>query len=419
MLDRPDLPYSIFPKDGTRNLWVRFSIKGEGQVRKSLGTSDPDLARQKAHEIWFEANYRSRNGLKARTTSFTKAAEDFIAMVEREVERGDRPAYHARDIPPVIRRYFIEYFGKKDIDAIAESDITRYLEWRKDYWITGPGKDITEIHYVRSGRSIKRPLGEKRVPTISRQRGELVILRQLFRQAVKWGYLNNAQVPAVEVPRARVPNNRPSFSPEEFRKLEATSLERLSDPSIHEHLRWDRTVLHAQMMIGAFSGMRPTEMKNLNWGDVLGYRSGRKKALKDRDIRLRVRGKAKSREFVPQEAALLWFDTLWNFWVTHQGKDPSDTDPVLATREGKRLGSTKKGLTELLASCDLLFDYRGVRRTSYSFRHFYISQQLAHGVDVFALARNTGTSSEMIDKFYGQVTNERMKDHLRPEWKDA
>lgn len=152
------------------------SIKGEGQVRKSLGTSDPHPARQKAHEVWFEANYRSRNGLKPSTTSFAKAAEDFIAMVEREIERGDRPAYHARDIPPVIRRYFIEFFGKKDIDAIAESDITRYLEWRKDYWITGPGKDITEIHYVRAGRSIKRPLGEKRVPTISRQRGELVIL---------------------------------------------------------------------------------------------------------------------------------------------------------------------------------------------------------------------------------------------------
>lgn len=416
MLDRPDQPYSIFPKDGTRNLWVRFSIKGEGQVRKSLGTSDPELARQKAYEVWFEANYRARNGLKSQTTSFAKAADDFVAMVEREVERGDRPAYHSRDIPPVVRRYFIEFFGKKDIDAIAESDITRYLEWRKDYWISGPGKDITEIRYVRNGRSIRRPLGEKRVPTISRQRGELVILRQLLRQAVKWGYLNNSQVPAVEVPKARVPNNRPSFSPEEFRRLEATSLERLSDPDIHEHLRWDRTVLHAQIMIGAFSGMRPTEMKNLNWGDVLGYRAGRKKAHKDRDIRLRVRGKAKSREFVAQEAALLWFDTLWNFCVAHQGKDPSDTDPVLSTRDGKRLGSSKKALAELLAACDLSHDYRGVKRTMYSFRHFYISQQLAHGVDVFRLARNTGTSPDMIHKFYGQVTNERMRNHLRPEW---
>lgn len=29
------------------------------------------------------------------------------------------------------------------------------------------------------------------------------------------------------MPRARVPNNPPSFSPEEFRRLEATSFERL------------------------------------------------------------------------------------------------------------------------------------------------------------------------------------------------
>lgn len=418
MNEPADQPYSVFAKEGTSNLWVRFSIKGEGQIRKSLGTSDQEQALRKAHEVWFEANYRSRNGLKAQTTTFTKAAEEFIALVEREVERGDRPAYHGRDIPPVIRRYFIEFFGKKDIDAISEREVTKYLEWRKDYWITGPGKDITEIRYIRAGRSIRRPLGEKRVPTISRQRGELVILRQLFRQAVKWGYLNVAQIPPIEVPRAKVPNNRPSFSPQEFRHLEKTSLERLSDPDIHEYLRWDRTVLHAQIMIGAFSGMRPTEMKNLNWGDVLGYRAGRKKALQDRDIRLRVRGKAKSREFVAHEAALAWFDILWNFWAQHQGKEPSETDPVLSTRDGKRLGSTKKGLTELLTKCELLHDYRGVRRTSYSFRHFYISQQLAHGVDVFALARNTGTSSDMIDRFYGQVTNARMKTHLRPNWTD-
>lgn len=418
MNDMSDLPYAVFSKEGTSKLWVRFSIKGEGQVRKSLGTSDPELAKRKAHEVWYEANYRSRNGLKSQTTSFTKAAEEFIALVEREVERGDRPAYHVRDVPPVIRRYFIEFFGKKDIDAIAERDITRYLDWRKDYWITGPGKDITEIRYIRAGRSVRRPLGEKRVPSVSRQRGELVILRQLFRQAVKWGYLNNAQVPAIEVPRARIPNNRPSFSPEEFRRLEATSLARLSDPEIHDHLRWDRTVLHAQMMIGAFSGMRPTEMKNLNWGDVLSYRGHRQKAGSDRDITIRVRGKGKSREFVAQRAALSWFDILWKFWLDHQGSDPSDTDPVLSTREGKRFGSSNKGLTELLTQCALLHDYRGVKRTLYSFRHFYISQQLAHGVDVFVLARNTGTSSEMIDKFYGQVANKRMKDHLRPEWNE-
>ncbi len=47
-------------------------------------------------------------------------------------------------------------------------------------------------------------------------------------------------------------------------------------------------------MIGAFSGLRPTEMYNLTWGDVLGYRAGRGKPVDQRDIRLQVRGKGKA-----------------------------------------------------------------------------------------------------------------------------
>ena len=62
-------------------------------------------------------------------------------------------------------------------------------------------------------------------------------------------------------------------------------------------------------------------------------------------------------------------------------------------------------------------DHRGARRTAYSFRHFHISQQLIAGVEVFLLAKNTGTSSDMIERFYGQVKLERMAKELRPEWR--
>ena len=60
--------------------------------------------------------------------------------------------------------------------------------------------------------------------------------------------------------------------------------------------------------------------------------------------------------------------------------------------------------------------HRGARRTS-SFRHFHISQQLIAGVDVFLLAKNTGTSSDVIERLYGRVKLERMAKELRPEWR--
>jgi hypothetical protein len=36
---------------------------------------------------------------------------------------------------------------------------------------------------------------------------------------------------------------------------------------------------------------------------------------------------------------------------------------------------------------------------------------------VFWLAMNTGTNSDMIEHFYGQVKLERMAEELRPEWR--
>jgi hypothetical protein len=51
-------------------------------------------------------------------------------------------------------------------------------------------------------------------------------------------------------------------------------------------------------------------------------------------------------------------------------------------------------------------------------RHFYISQQLIAGVNMFLLAKNTGTSSNMIERFYGQVRLECVAKELRPEWRD-
>ena len=128
----------------------------------------------------------------------------------------------------------------------------------------------------------------------------------------------------------RVPANaRPSFEAHEFTRLEQVSLQRTADPKINDHVRRDRAVLHAYCMIAAYTGCRPTELlRNLTWGDVLGYRECRGQPLSRRDIRLRVRGKGKSRVFVPMLAALPWFDNLcgcvhecWptgaaEFWLT-------------------------------------------------------------------------------------------------------
>ncbi len=77
----------------------------------------------------------------------------------------------------------------------------------------------------------------------------------------------------------------------------------------------------------------------------------------------------------------------------------------------------KKSLSELLKTAGLLTDHRGARPTACSFRHFHISQHFIAGVGVLLLAKNTGTSSDMIECFDGRVMIERMAKELRPEWR--
>lgn len=427
--------FQLFQRTGSTKWQMRFSIKGQGQIKRSLETSDRFEAERKAEEIWFEANYRARLGLTAKARTFEQVAEDFIAHIQREVERGERRADQGKSEPAIIRRYFIGYFGQRPIDSITDTDLERYAEWRRTYWTEGPGKDVAYIHYERGGRRLRRPV-KRAAPTLSRQRGEAVLLRALFRQAMRWGYIKLPPTISLRVKRAP-DNRRPSFEPHEFEKLVETSLGRLADPimldqprrrirskdqriwtikKLDEHTRRDRTILHAYIMIAAFSGFRPTEMRNLNWGDVLGYREGRGKPLKDRDLRLRARGKGKSGIAIPQLGALPWFDTLWMLFEQAVGREPNDQDPVFANERGERIGSVAKGFTELLKTCGLERDHRGVKRTPYSLRHFYISQQLAHGAEVIDVARNTRTSLTMIDKHYGQVRLERILDRLRPDW---
>ena len=415
----PKHPYSIYQRTPGGPWWVRFSIRGEGQIRKRLATSDRYEAERLALDAWAEAKHRNKLGLRSQIKSFSAVAVEFIDQVKREVERGERRAFQAYQFERIIDRYYLGYFGDKDMGAVRSADVMRYWEWRRDYWLTGPGAQVKLITYMRNGRQIRKPVtaAMRKPPSPGSQRAEAVVLRTLFKFAAKLGYIQDAHLPDVDVPRVTA-NARPSFEASEFTKLEALSLERLADFSVNEHVRRDRAILHAYMWIAAFTGMRPPELKNLNWGDVLGYREIREKPIGQRDIRIRCRGKGKARTFVPMQAAVSGFDILWMFWSKAMNAEPSDTDPVFATPTGKRLCSVKKSLSELLKAAGLLTDHRGMRWTSYSFRHFYISQQLIAGVDVFLLAKNTGTSSDMIERFYADVKLEQMHKELRPEWRD-
>lgn len=432
MLASAQKPFSLFQRPNSANWSVRFSSGGK-QIRKSLETSDPVEAERRAYKVWAEANYRVENGLTVTVKPFRIVAGEFIDQVRNESERGERSEYHPRDWPPVIERYLVGFFGDKPIDTIREPDLERYIEWRRNYWVSGPGKDIEYIRYERGGKILRRAARHE-IPSLSRQKAEMVIVRALFQQATRWGYTSKLDVPDIRV-RKKEGNNRPSFAPEEYARLLEVSLSRLVplEPEAaisvnakdgrqwkfrkqNKHVLSDRIKLHCYIEIAAGSGMRPTEMKNLDWGHVLRFRQCRTKPINEQDIRFQVKGKSKYGDVVPDLGVVAWIHRLWDLFVSEVGREPLDSDPLFADHNGNRIQSFKKGFAELLKLSGLEKDFRGAARTTYSLRHYYISEKIAKGVAVYDVGRNTRTSIGMIDKHYGQVSTERIKDKLRPDY---
>ncbi|CAO4137233.1 hypothetical protein [Methylorubrum extorquens] len=84
--------YQLFQRAGSTRWQVRFSIKGQEQFKRSLDTDDEREAERRAEAIWYEATYRAKQGLTAKTHTFDSVAEAYIAQIHREVERGERRA---------------------------------------------------------------------------------------------------------------------------------------------------------------------------------------------------------------------------------------------------------------------------------------------------------------------------------------
>ncbi len=267
--------YTLYQRPTNGRYYVRFSIKDQGQQRLSLGSSDPVEAERRAQAKWVKACALAEVGLSVRKKQFEKVAEEFIAGIQLAVQRGEKAEYYAKQYPTIIRRYFVEYFRHKLMSAIKADDVDDYWNWRKEFWITGPGSEKPLIEYTRviKGKKTRifRPVKEG-YPSKSTLHKESLLLRQLFEFGQRRGYVT--EIPKINAPKdkRRKDNTRPGFTWEEFLHLKSVSEARVrefefseDDPSGKNQKTYqDRLRLHCFCMIAAFTGMRPTDLFNLS-----------------------------------------------------------------------------------------------------------------------------------------------------------
>ena len=115
-------------------------------------------------------------------------------------------------------------------------------------------------------------------------------------------------------------------------------------------------------------------------------------------------GKTGEREAIFNEGSEEYIKRLFDFRREELGNAPTLDSFVFCHPNGKPIHSMKKGWNSLMTYTGLEKDTMyGGKRTIYSLRHFYATQRLQEEVSPYLLAKQMGTSTQMIDQHYGQT----------------
>lgn len=394
-----ELPYKLYTQTGCKNFYVSFWIDGI-HIRKTTKTDDRDLANRKAIKIYYEAIVKNEQGLDIKPKNLKHICQEYI---KANVSKNTTINF--------FENFFIKYFGKKYPSDLHLKSANDFMMWRKTYWTEGPGKDITEIKTTRHGKPLvmKFPESRKKEPLDSTIKAETIAINKFIRFLHDSNYIKKPFEIGRMFSNARAENKRPGFSQGEIDKVGKLIIDRLVAQT-HPAKKKAYAQFQAFFEFMISTGCRPPEAANLRWSDALGYVHG--EVPEKSKIMLRIHGKSKSREMVPLPSVQHALDLAYD---SYYPETPTQDDYIFKTESGgKRTGMFPDYFNEILEELNLKKDYRGENRTTYSLRHYFITMMLSKNVNSYVLAKNLGTSVEMLEKFYDHNSNEKYKDILIP-----
>ena len=422
-------------EDGKVLLYTRNGIfqarvyRGDRRyISRTLKTVKLEEARRLARRFFYEIEIKRDEGLPLQTRTFALVINEYTMLREREYERSKMSKvndstkevtsiYMLRQIKRVSK-FWLEYCGKKEVDKIDNSVLKDYISWRKEYYHKLPER--------------LRPKNYSINPADKTLEWESTYAKTVLKYAKERGYLGNKPLPDYRY-KAERRIVRPTFTVPEYKKL-YTRMRKWIKETDNESWRYTRELLRDYVLILANSGMRVGEANNLKEGDVVEFKDelGRKNYL------FNVQGKTGKRTVIPRANAVRYVERNIRRnqeWTARQAalsldKNPSANEQVKIPANRRKVGSVRtSGIDKskstglwffrmadgeqvitlidqfraLLDSIGLSKNRDGLAYTLYSLRHFYAVEMLRKGkVGVFDIARNMGTSVQIIEQYYGK-----------------
>ena len=139
--------------------------------------------------------------------------------------------------------------------------------------------------------------------------------------------------------------------------------------------------------------MRVGEANKLKLRDVMPFKDSKGRS----NFRFIVRGKTGERDVILRSAAARRLDKILTKRV---GEDLNSL--LFAMPKGRRIISLNDQFNAVLTQAEIEQNSFGAKYSLYSLRHFYAVMALRNGIGVFEVARNMGTSVQIIQEYYGR-----------------
>ena len=382
-------PQSISLRDGevvvyrrSRSLQYqcRYKLADGSWIRQTTGKAALEHAVARACDLYDEARYRQRLGLAHQTHLFAHIAQACIQDLRQQMDARGGKKTALNDYVSIIERYFVPYFGERQLETLTASDITQFEVWRD--------------------RQLKR------APKTSTLNNFTSAWSRVVATAVQRGWISERVAVPKLTSKGQKGTTRPAFTADEVQRL-LTYMEDWQQRGRLAVEREIRPLLRDYVEFLLLTGIRHgTEAMNLRWQHVDWH-------VKDgvRYLRVWVSGKTGGRWLIAKHAAVAVLQRLharqrdlcdMSFETTLQSRVQH---LVFRFSDGHQPHSLVGTFRRLMRDSGLLLDASGKTRTLYSLRHTYATLELLSGsVDLHTLSRQMGNSAKMIEQHYSKLT---------------
>lgn len=356
--------------------------------RSSTFTTSRTNATQIALNKYEELYMKVKSGGTLKTITYKMLLEEFTEYYKNLPKNADRKPLYVDMHLASLRGYPMEFFSKelKDIpiDKITSQHIQEYFNYQQQNSYKFKNMSKQDEMKITPHSSTIAKYGNK--------------LDELFRYAYDKKYIPEP----IKVIKPKFKHNRrPVFTRKEWNILTKKMRSWVKNSHQSNVYRFRFMIQHF-VLISANCGARVGEMRNLKWSDIQSFNHPR---TLEEVLYAEIQGTKQTgrRQMVFQPVCKEYFKRLKSFREKELKKPVPFNEHLFCHMDGRPVQRMIKSYYDMLEAFQLLYDKNGEKRTLYSLRHTYATFRLEDEVSVHLLARQMGTSTQMIDQHYGQT----------------